>query len=607
VRTVLTPLTVLVALAAGIALRATDAAHEADVLWTVVLIAVIVPLAFTVARRMLHRQLGADVIALLAIAGSLALGELAAGLVVALMLSGGELLEERAFRRARSELSRVARRAPAVAHRRDASGLVDMPAGEVRAGDCLVVLAGEIVPVDCRLVEGQGVLDEAALTGEPLPVHRAAGDEIRSGASVVGRAIEVCALRPAAASTFARIVHLVERAEADRPHTARLADRAAAIFLPITLAVAALGWVVSGSAVAALAVLVVATPCPLILATPIAFVSGLARAARRGIVVKGGTPLERLGAATVMVFDKTGTLTTGHPRVTEGPDDLVAVAAAAEQRSAHPLAAAIRAEAAERGLELCPATGFLELYGDGVEACVDGARVRVGGAAFAGAEPNRAAIPGVAEVWVAINGRPPRAIRCSDPLRADAAEVVARVQRAGARPMLLTGDSPSVADAVAAATGIADVHAQATPEDKAEAVDALRRGGDVVVMVGDGLNDAPALAAADVGVALGATGTTISSDAADAVVLVDDLGRVAEAIEIGRETLSIARTGIVVGMGLSAVLMVVAAFGGITPLQGALAQEAIDVAAILNGLRALGRRDGSRRLTALLHHPRTAP
>ena len=605
-RSALVPVTVLLALVAGIVLRLAGDDHAADVLWTGVLIAVIVPLAFTVVRRMLRGQLGADVIALLAMVGSLALGELAAGLVVALMLSGGELLDERAFRRARRELSALARRAPAVAHRRDASGLVDVPAGDVLAGDRLVVLAGEIVPVDCRLVEGQAVLDEAALTGEPLPVRRAIGDEIRSGASVVGQAIEVCALRPASASTFARIVHLVERAEADRPRTARLADRAAVVFLPITLAVAALGWIVSGST-AALAVLVVATPCPLILATPIAFVSGLARAARRGIVVKGGTPLERLGAATVVVFDKTGTLTTGHPRVTDAADDLLAAAAAAEQRSAHPLAAAIRAEAAERGLALPPATDFRERYGDGVEARLGGRQVRVGGAAFAGVARGQEATPGVAEVWVAIDGRAPGVIRCSDPLRADAAEVVARVLRAGARPMLLTGDTPPVADAVAAATGITDVHAQATPEDKAEAVGALRRGGDVVVMVGDGLNDAPALAAADVGVALGATGSTISSDAADAVVLVDDLGRVAEAIEIGRDTLRIARTGIVVGMGLSAVLMVVAALGGIAPLPGALAQEAIDVAAILNGLRALGGRDGSRRLPALLRGPRTAP
>jgi heavy metal translocating P-type ATPase len=606
VRSAFLPATVLLALVAGIILRLAGHDRAADGLWTAVLVAVIVPLAFKVVRRMLHGQLGADVIALLAVAGSLALGELAAGLVVALMLSGGELLDERAFRRARRELSALARRAPAVAHRRHAGGLVDVPAGDVQAGDRLVVLAGEIVPVDCRLVEGQAVLDEAALTGEPLPVRRAAGDEIRSGASVVGQAIEVCALRPAAASTFARIVHLVERAEADRPRTARLADRAAVLFLPITLAVAGLGWVVSGSAVAALAVLVVATPCPLILATPIAFVSGLARAARRGIVVKGGTPLERLGAATVVVFDKTGTLTTGHPRVAEAPDDLLAAAAAAEQRSAHPLAAAIRAEAAERGLTLSPATDFRERYGDGVEARVDGRQVRVGGAAFAGVEPDRAAIPGVAEVWVSIEGRPPGMIRCSDPLRADAAVVVARVQRAGARPVLLTGDSAAVAGTVAAATGIADVRAQASPEDKAEVVAALRGAGEVVVMVGDGLNDAPALAAADVGVALGATGSTISSDAADAVVLVDDLGRVAEAIEIGRDTLAIARTGIVVGMGLSAVLMVVAAFGGIAPLQGALAQEAIDVAAILNGLRALGGRDGSRRLPALLRRVHVA-
>lgn len=606
VRSVAVPVTVLLALAAGLVLRVAGENHAADVLWVAVLVAVIMPLAFAVARRMLHGQLGADVIALLAVAGSLALGELAAGLVVALMLSGGELLDERAFRRARRELAALARRAPAVAHRREASGLVDVPAGDVQAGDRLAVLAGEIVPVDGRLVCGQAVLDEAALTGEPLPVRRAAGEEIRSGAGVVGQAIEVCAVRPAASSTFARIVHLVERAEADRPRTARLADRAAVIFLPITLAVAALGWIVSGTAVAALAVLVVATPCPLILATPIAFVSGLARAARRGVVVKGGTPLERLGAATVVVFDKTGTLTTGHPRVVEASNDVLAVAAAAEQPSAHPLAGAIRAEAAERQLVLAPVEDFRESYGDGVEARVGGRLVRVGRAAFAGVEPDRPAAPGVAEVWVTIEGSAAGVIRCSDPLRIDAAGVVARIQKAGARPVLLTGDSAAVAAEVAAATGIADVHAEATPEDKAEVVGALRRGGDVVVMVGDGLNDAPALASADVGVALGATGSTISSDAADAVVLVDDLGRVAEAIEIGRDTFAVARTGIVVGMGLSAVLMVVAAFGGIAPLHGALAQEAIDVAAILNGLRALGGRDGAHHMPTLARRQRIA-
>ena len=346
------PVGVALALATGVVLHLTGNAAAGDAVWTVALVLAIVPLAVGVVWRMLRGQLGADVIALLAMVGSLILGQLAAGLVVALMLSGGELLDAHAFRRARRELTALAGRAPAVAHRRDDGRLVDVPAGDVAVGDLLLILAGEIVPVDCVLVSGQAVLDEAALTGEPLPVRRAPGEEIRSGASVAGEAIEVRALRPAAASTYARIVRLVEQAEADRPRTARLADRAAVVFLPITLVVAGLGWLISGSPVAALAVLVVATPCPLILATPIAFVSGLARASRRGIVVKGGTPLEQLGAATVVVFDKTGTLTAGHPRVVEAADGVLAVAAAAEQRSAHPLAAAIRAEAGARGLAL---------------------------------------------------------------------------------------------------------------------------------------------------------------------------------------------------------------------------------------------------------------
>ena len=596
VRSLLVPGAVAFALATGLVLTFAGETQAADVVWAVALIAVIGPLAFAVGRRMLHGQLGADVIALLAMVGALLLGELLAGLVVALMLSGGELLDERAFRRARKELAALAARAPAVAHLRSGAGITDVPATEVVPGDDLLVLAGEIVPVDCSLSSRRAVLDEAALTGEPLPVSREQGGEIRSGASVVGEAIEVRALRTADTSTYARIVRLVEQAEADRPRTARLADRAAVVFLPITLGVAALGWVISGSPVAALAVLVVATPCPLILATPIAFVSGLARAARRGIVVKGGTPLERLGAATVVVFDKTGTLTTGHPRVVEAADDLLAAAAAAEQQSAHPLAAAIRSEAAARGLALEPAGNFSESYGDGVEALVNGRRTRVGSAAFVGLEAGRPALPGMAEVWVSVEGGRSGFIRCSDHLREQAPLVVDRIRRTGSRPVLLTGDSMAVAEEVGRAAGIDDVRGEATPESKAEAVGALRRAGETVVMVGDGLNDAPALAAADVGIALGATGSTISSDAADAVVLVDDLGRVAEALEIGRDTLSIARTGIVIGMGLSAVLMVVAAFGGITPLQGALAQEAIDVAAILNALRALhGPREGMRR------------
>ena len=456
-------------------------------------------------------------------------------------------------------------------------------------------------------VRGQAVLDEAALTGEPLPARRVAGEEIRSGASVVGEAIEVRALRPAAASTYARIVRLVEQAEADRPRTARLADRAAVVFLPITLLVAGAGWAISGSAVAALAVLVVATPCPLILATPIAFVSGLARAARRGIVIKGGTPLERLGAATVVVFDKTGTLTAGHPRVVEAADDLLALAAAAEAESAHPLAAAIRAEAGLRNLELAEAHDIREVVrGRGGGAGRGAARARRPGRLH-----RRSARPASGARRGRGVGRRRRRRRRSDRLLGPAPRRRGRRRRArppggrasGAADRRRRGSRRST---VGHATGIADIRAEASPEDKAAIVGALRREGEVVVMVGDGLNDAPALAAADVGVALGATGSTISSEAADAVMLVDDLGRVAEAIEIGRDTLRVARTGIVIGMGLSAVLMVIAALGGIQPLHGALAQEAIDVAAILNGLRALGGRDSSHARVAVARRPQLA-
>jgi P-type E1-E2 ATPase len=273
--------------------------------------------------------------------------------------------------------------------------------------------------------------------------------------------------------------------------------------------------------------------------------------------------------------------------VAEASDEVLAVAAAAEQQSAHPLAAAIRSEAAARGLSLETADEFHEAYGDGVEALVNGKRTRVGRASFVGIEPDRPALAGIAEVWVSVDGGRSGVIRCSDQLRDGAPLVVDRIRRTGSRPLLLTGDSLAVATAVGSALGIDDIRADATPESKAQAVGALRQAGETVVMVGDGLNDAPALAAADVGIALGATGSTISSDAADAVVLVDDLGRIAEALEIGRDTLAIARTGIVLGMGLSAVLMIIAAFGGITPLQGAIAQEAVDVAAILNALRAL--------------------
>jgi heavy metal translocating P-type ATPase len=561
--------------------------RAANGIWAAALLVIGVPLMRSVARRIRKGQPGADVIALLAIAGALALGEYLAGAVIALMLSGGDYLDARAFGRARRELGALVERAPTIAHREGVDGLLaDVPAGLVTPGDVLLVKHAELIPVDAIVLDRPATLDESALTGESLPTTHTPGSEVRSGACVSGDAVRLRALRPASASTYAEIVRLVESAEADRAPTMRLADRAAAIFLPVTLTTAGAGWLITGGPRAALAVLVVATPCPLILATPVAFVSGIASAARRGIIVKGGRVLERLGQVSVVALDKTGTLTEGHAELVCGDDDVLRLAASADALSTHPLAVALVDAAHGRQLALETALGFHEQYGDGVEAVVAGRRVRVGRSAFVGQEPIERS-PGEVDVHVSIDGEPAGVLTLADRVRPSAIDTISSLRGLGMRVLMLSGDDQAVADRVAAAVGVERVEAGATPQGKANVVAALHRSGDVVAMVGDGVNDAPALALADVGIALAARGATISSATADVVITVDDIARVAEAIAGGKRTLHIARQGIALGMGLSAALMVVAAAGALPPVWGAFAQEAIDVAAIANALRAL--------------------
>ncbi len=578
----LTPAIVLLALATGVGLLLGGERQAAEIVWAAALVLVGVPLAREVAGRIRRGQAGADVIALLAITGSLALGEVLAGAVIALMLSGGDYLDERAFRHARRELSALAERAPSVAHRLDGG---DCAAAEVVPGDRLLVKHAELIPVDGRL-ESAAIVDESSLTGESLPVALAIGDPVRSGASVTGEAIRMTATARAADSAYARIVELVEQAEESRAPIARIADRAAVIFLPLTITTAVAGWLVTGSPRAALAVLVVATPCPLILATPIAFVSGVARAARRGVIVKGGAPLERLARTTLVALDKTGTITLGEPLLIDGDRETVRLAAGVDQLSTHPLASALVAAARARGIALTHPEAFEEHPGEGAAGTIDGHRVRVGRAGYVGA-PAVAASPGIALAHVSIDGAPAPPLRFADALRDDARPTVARLRAAGIEVVLLTGDDDETARAIGQAAGITRIVADASPERKAQVIHELRDEGNVVTMAGDGVNDAPALATADAGIALAARGQTVSSSAADAVVLVDDLGRIPDAITIARRTLRIARQSIVLGMGLSGCLMVVAALGHLTPLAGALAQEAIDVAAIANALRAL--------------------
>jgi len=575
----------------------------ADWIWGGTTALALLPLLIQVVVSLARGEVGVDVIALLAMGGSLALGEYLAGAVVALMLSGGELLESFAAARARKELSGLLERAPRVVHRYAEGQLTEPAIEEVRPGDRLLVKPGEMVPVDGAIADASAVLDESALTGEPLPVERRTGERARSGAVNAGGPFDLRAVATAEESTYAAIVRLVREAEGSRAPFVRLADRYSLIFLPVTLLVAGLGWLLSGEPVRALAVLVVATPCPLILAAPVAFVSGISRAAHRGIIIKGGVALEALARTRTLLLDKTGTLTTGVPTITRietftglESDELLGLAASLDQVSPHVLAAAIVAEAQRRGLPLRFPSEVNEILGTGIEGTVDGRRVALGKRAWiSGGRPLPAAAlqaaideDGLSNVFVGVDGEPAGLIVLEDRIREDSAQTLRDLRRLGVgRIVMVTGDHQDVAEKVGRELGTDAVWAECTPEQKVAAVQREKQHG-TAAMVGDGINDAPALAAADVGVAMGARGATASSQAADVVLMQDRLDRLADALAIAKRSRYIALQSVLIGMGLSIAAMLVAAAGYLPPLAGALFQEAIDVAVILNALRALG-------------------
>jgi heavy metal translocating P-type ATPase len=572
--------------------------------WAVTTVIGGVPVLVDVIRSIARREAGVDLIAVIAIAGCLALQEYAAGAVVALMLASGQALEEYADQRAHRELSSLLARAPHRVHRYDDGSLQTRDVDDVVLGDRLFVKSGEVVPVD-GVLEADVVLDESALSGESRPVERPRGDLVRSGAVNAGPAFDLVATATAADSTYAGIVRLVEAAERDRAPAVRLADRYALWFIPLTLAIAGIAWLASGDPVRALSVLVVATPCPLILAVPIAIVAGISRAAKRGIIVKGGGSLETLAQATILLFDKTGTLTSGVPNVasveaiaTVKPDEVLRLAASLDQVSPHVLASAIVRTARERGAALSFPTDVDERYGSGISGVVEGRRVRLGKATYASRGsplPHRAreirrrtTLDGSSAVFVAIDDELAGALVIDDPIRPDTPRVIRSLRRTGIhRVVMVTGDHPDVAESVGAALGVDRILSERDPTEKVEAVESERAEG-VVLMVGDGLNDAPALAAADIGVAMGARGATASSEAADVVLAVDRLDRLVDAMAIAKRSRRIATQSVFLGMGLAFVFMGVGAFGLFTPAVGALIQEGIDVFSILNSLRALG-------------------
>ena len=540
-------------LVAGGAAWVAGSSGWADTLWAAATLVAIVPAVGWVVAALWRRTLGVDLIAVLALVGTLAVAEYLAGALIAVMLATGRALDAAAQRRATRDLRALLERAPRTARKRIGDVVSEVAVDEVGVGDLVVVGPGEVLPVDGLVAAGPAVLDESALTGGPELVERPVGEPVRSGILNAGGGIEVVCSVPAAQSTYAGIIALVEQAGAESAPVVRLADRFAAWFLPLSLALAGLAWWASGSAERAVAVLVVATPCPLLLAAPVAIVSGLSRASRRGVVVRSGGALENLGRAETMVLDKTGTLTAGRPAVTEvvtapgrSPAEVLRLAASADQLSPHVLAEAVVSEARNRGLVLALPEGVEEEPGRGVTAVVDGVRVRVGKrdvppeAVWARAAVSRAGLDGCALVWVEAEGDPIGAVLLKDPLRADAARTLRRLRGAGIRRLvMLTGDRAEPAREVGTVLGLDEVRAEQTPASKVAGVRAEGRRA-VTVMVGDGLNDAPALAAATVGVAMGARGATASSEAADVVLTTDRLDRLADAMEIARRARRIA-------------------------------------------------------------------
>jgi len=543
-----------------------------------------------------------DVIAWLALAGALAVGEALAGAMIAVMLASGVLLEARAAARARRELSLLVARAPRTARRHVAGGVVEIPVEQVARGDRLLVGPGEIVPVDGRVLS-PATLDESALTGEALPVERQPGGDVRSGVVNAGAPLDLVATALAEQSTYAAVVRLVQQAQAATAPFVRTADRFAVAFVPATLALAGLAWLATGQVVRAVAVLVVATPCPLLLAAPIAIMSGLSRAARRGVVIKGGGALERLAAGRVLLFDKTGTLTHGRPTlvdvITAGAvdaEELLRLAASLDQVSAHVLAGPIVSAARLRTLRLQLPDQVEERPGYGVEGTVGGRHVRLGKASWIvpGVPPawvrharRRAALDGSLTVFAAVDGVPAGVFLLEDPVRPDAPRMIRALRAAGiTRVVLVTGDRAEAAETVGRVVGVDAVNAERDPADKLAIVRAEQARAPTI-MVGDGINDAPALAAVGVGVALAARGATASAEAADVVLTIDRIDALADAILIARRSRRIALQAVVAGMGLSALAMAAAAAGYLPPAAGAVLQEVIDVLAIGIALRAV--------------------
>lgn len=593
-------LVALIGLAGGLLALGLGRAELAGWIWMAGTLPVLAALLLEIIESLRRGDVGLDIVAALSMSAALATGETLAAAVVALMYSGGTLLESYAEGRARHEMHALLSRVPRSAMRHRNGALEEVPLEDIAPGDRLLVRQGDVVPVDGFLGSDHAILDQSALTGESLPVRLERGDFVMSGVSNAGEPFDIEAKNDASDSTYAGIVRLVESARKSKAPMSRLADRYSLLFLALTLAISGGAWWMTGDPIRAVAVLVVATPCPLILAVPVALVAGLSRAARYGVLIKGAGQLETLARIRSLILDKTGTLTDGRPKLIAtdavdslSPDEILRIAASLDQVSKHPIAEALVRAARNRDLVLSVPGSAAETPGEGVVGRVDGHKVVVGGTDFvmrhveATGLPFHETEPGAVVVALAVDGRLVGRLELADALRDGTGGLLTSLRAIGIERILLaTGDRRAVAEKITEGLGFDVVRSEMTPDQKVLLVLTERKNGPVM-MVGDGVNDAPALAAADVGVAMGARGAAASAEAADVVLLVDQLDRVRPGVEIAKGARRIALESVFAGIGLSVLGMIAAAFGYITPVEGALLQEVIDVAVILNALRVL--------------------
>lgn len=536
---------------------------------------------------------GVDLLAITAVAATLAVGQYWAAMIVLIMLVGGDSLEDYASKKAHTELKALLDNSPQTAHKVVADKLVDIKVDEANIGDQLVVKPGETVPVDGHIIKGSSMFDESSLTGESRPITKNVSDTVYSGSINGDSAITMTVDKLAKDSQYQRLIQLVKQADSTPAHFVRMADRYAVPFTGIAFVIAGIAWFVSKDPVRFAEVLVVASPCPLILAAPVALVSGMSRSSRNGIVVKTGSVLEKMATAKTAAFDKTGTITSGRlfvdqikPVAGTTKEELLSYAASAEQSSGHILARSLLNYAVKHDVNLLEVQQLSEVTGNGVTAQIAGQTIKVGKASFV-APTAQVAETTQTCVYISLNDQYIGTITFIDKLRLEAAQTMQTLRDHGVKHlMMLTGDQQAIAQTIAKEVGIDDVRAKLLPEEKIKALKAVPESEHPVIMVGDGVNDAPSLTVADVGIAMGAHGATAASESADVVILKDDLLKVAKAVEIAQDTLRIARQAVLIGIFICVFLMLVASTGLIPAIVGAMFQEVIDTVSILWGLRA---------------------